>query len=592
LECLKRFGRRPAIAFEKISHQLTISAMKQNFLWLGAFLTIVFTVFAQEPSPSPSSDDFDVIVRGGTLYDGTGAKPLQADVAIRGDRIAGIGDFKSAKAKTVIDAKGLAVAPGFINMLSWSTESLIQDGRSQSEILQGVTTEIMGEGESMGPVNDRVREHQIREQTDIKYDITWNTLAEYLQYLETHGISCNVASFIGATTIREYVIGFEDKQPTPEQLDEMRELVRKEMEAGALGIGTSLIYPPAFYAKTEELIELCKVAAKYQGKYISHIRSEGNQLFEAVDELLRIAREANIPAELYHIKTAGKKNWSKEDQLLTRIERAQKKGLNVRANMYTYTAAGTGLDACLPPWTEDGGYPELFRRLRDPVMRAIIKAEAQVDSDEWENLYLAAGSPEKILLVGFKSEKLKPLTGKTLAEVAKMRGKDPIDTIMDLISEDESRIGTVYYLMSEENVKKELRKPWISFGSDEASQAPEAPFTKSNPHPRAYGNFARVLGKYVRDEKVLSMSDAIHRLSGLPATNLGLDRRGFLKEGMFADVVVFDPATITDHATFEKPHQYATGVKHVLVNGVQVIKDGEHTGAKPGRALWGPGKVK
>ena len=566
--------------------------MKQNFLWLGAFLAIVFAVIAKEPSPSPSSDDFDVIVRGGTLYDGTGAKPLQADVAIRGDRIAGIGDFKSAKAKTVIDAKGLAVAPGFVNMLSWSTESLIQDGRSQSEILQGVTTEIMGEGESMGPVNDRVREHQIREQTDIKYDITWNTLAEYLQYLETHGISCNVASFIGATTIREYVIGFEDKQPTPEQLDEMRELVRKEMEAGALGIGTSLIYPPAFYAKTEELIELCKVAAKYQGKYISHIRSEGNQLFEAVDELLRIAREANIPAELYHIKTASKKNWSKEDQLLTRIERAQKKGLNVRANMYTYTAAGTGLDACLPPWTEDGGYPELFRRLRDPVMRAIIKAEAQVDSDEWENLYLAAGSPEKILLVGFKSEKLKPLTGKTLAEVAKMRGKDPIDTIMDLISEDESRIGTVYYLMSEENVKKELRKPWISFGSDEASQAPEAPFTKSNPHPRAYGNFARVLGKYVRDEKVLSMSDAIHRLSGLPATNLGLDRRGFLKEGMFADVVVFDPATITDHATFEKPHQYATGVKHVLVNGVQVIKDGEHTGAKPGRALWGPGKVK
>ena len=566
--------------------------MKRNFFWLGAFLTIVFTMFARQPFPSTADANFDVIIRNGTVYDGTGAEPRQVDIAIRDDRIAGVGDFESAKANTVIDAKGLAVAPGFINMLSWSTESLIQDGRSQSEIRQGVTTEIMGEGESMGPVNDRVREEKIREQTDIKYDITWNTLAEYLQYLEKRGVSCNVASFIGAATIREYVIGYEDKQPTPEQLDEMRELVRKEMEAGALGIGTALIYPPAFYAKTEELIELCKVAAKYQGKYISHIRSEGNQLFEAVDELLRIAREANIPAELYHIKTAGKKNWSKEDQLLTRIERAQKKGLNVRANMYTYTAAGTGLDACLPPWTEDGGYPELFRRLRDPAMRAIIKAEAQVDSDEWENLYLAAGSPEKILLVGFKSEKLKPLTGKTLAEVAKMRGKDPIDTIMDLISEDESRIGTVYYLMSEENVKKELRKPWISFGSDEASQAPEAPFTKSNPHPRAYGNFARVLGKYVRDEKVLSMSDAIHRLSGLPATNLGLDRRGFLKEGMFADVVVFDPATITDHATFEKPHQYATGVKHVLVNGVQVIKDGEHTGAKPGRALWGPGKVK
>jgi N-acyl-D-amino-acid deacylase len=566
--------------------------MKRSLFWFGAFLTIMFATFAQEKSTSPGTGDFDLIIRGGSVYDGTGAKPQQADVVIRGDRIAGIGDFTSAKANTVIDAKGLAVAPGFINMLSWSTESLIQDGRSQSELRQGVTTEIMGEGESMGPVNDRVREHMLSTQSDIKYDIKWNTLAEYLQYLEKRGISCNVASFVGATTIREYVIGFEDKQPTPGQLEQMRELVRKEMEAGALGIGTSLIYPPAFYAKTEELIELCKVAAKYQGKYISHMRSEGNQLFEALDELLRIAREANIPAEVYHIKAAGRKNWPKQDELLTRIERAQKEGLKVRANMYTYTAAGTGLDACLPPWTEDGGYPALYKRLRDPATREKIKAEVQIDSDKWENLYLAAGSPDKILLVGFKSDKLKPLTGKTLAEVAKMRGKDPIDTAMDLIAEDESRIGAIYYLMSEENVKKQLRKPWISFGSDEASQAPEAPFTASNPHPRAYGNFARVLGKYLRDEKVISMSDAIHRLSGLPAINLGLDHRGFLKEGMFADVVVFDPATITDHATFEKPHQYATGVKHVFVNGVQVIKDGEHTGAKPGRALWGPGKVK
>ena len=566
--------------------------MKQNFLWAVAFLTIVLAMFAQERSQSPAPADFDVIIRGGTVYDGTGAAPRQADVAIRGDRIAAIGDLNTARARTIVDAKGLAVAPGFINMLSWSTESLIQDGRSQSEIRQGVTTEIMGEGESMGPVNDRVREHMLRAQTDIKYDIKWNTLAEYLQYLEKRGISCNVASFLGATTVREYVIGFEDKAPTPEQLDQMRELVRKEMEAGALGIGTSLIYPPAFYASTDELIELCKVAAKYQGKYISHMRSEGNQLIEALDELLRIAREANIPAELYHIKAAGQKNWSKEDELLPRIERAQKEGLNVRANMYTYTAAGTGLDACLPPWSEDGGYPALFKRLRDPATRKKIKAEVKIDSDKWENLYLAAGSPDKILLVGFKSDKLKPLTGKTLAEVAKMRGKDPIDTMMDLIAEDESRIGTIYFVMSEDNVKKEVAKAWISFGSDEASQAPEPPFTKSNPHPRAYGNFARVLGKYVRDEKVIPMKEAIHRLSGLPATNLGLDHRGFVKEGMFADVVVFDPATITDRATFEKPHQYAVGVKHVFVNGVQVIKDGEHTGAKPGRALWGLGKVK
>jgi N-acyl-D-amino-acid deacylase len=541
-------------------------------------------MFAQKPP------DFDVIIKGGTVYDGTGADPQQVDLAIRGDRIAGVGDFKTANAKIIIDATGLAVAPGFINMLSWSNESLIQDGRSESEIRQGVTTEIMGEGESMGPVNDRVREHMLREQSDIKYDIKWNTLAEYLKYLQSRGISCNVASFLGATTVREYAIGFEDKAPTPQQLDQMCDLVRKEMEAGALGIGTSLIYPPAFYAKTEELIELCKVAAKYQGKYISHMRSEGNQLLEALDELIRISRESRIPAEVYHIKAAGQKNWPKEDELLSRIEAAQKEGLKITADMYTYTAGGTGLDACFPPWTEDGGYPALFKRLRDPATREKIKAQVQTPSNDWENMYLAAGGPENIVLVGFKSEKLKPLTGKTLAEVAKTRTKDPIDTAMNLIAEDESRIGSIYFMISEENIKKELAKPWISFGSDEASQAPEGVFLKSNPHPRAYGNFARLLGKYVRDEKVLPMNEAIRRLSGLPATNLGLDHRGFIKEGMFADVVVFDPATISDRATFEKPHQYALGMKHVFVNGVQVLKDGEHTGAKPGRALWGAGK--
>jgi len=537
------------------------------------------------------AEEFDVIIKGGTVYDGSGSEGQHFDLAIKGDRIAGVGDFKNAKAKETVNATGLAVAPGFINMLSWSDQTLIQDGRSQSEIRQGVTTEIMGEGESMGPVNDRVREHMLREQKDIKYEIKWNTLAEYLQYLEKRGVSCNVASFLGATTVRENVIGFEDKAPTPQQLDEMRKLVRREMEAGALGIGTSLIYPPAFYGKTDELIELCKVAAKYQGKYISHMRSEGNRLLEAFDELLRIAREANIPAEIYHIKAAGQQNWGKIDNLLSGVESAQKEGLKIRANMYTYTAAGTGLDACLPPWTEDGGYPALFKRLRDPVTRDKIAAQVKTPTDEWENLYLAAGSPDKILLVGFKSQKLKPLTGKSLAEVAKIRGKDPIETIMDLIAEDESRIDTVYFLMSEENVKKEIVKPWISFGSDEGSQAPEGVFLKSNPHPRAYGNFARVLGKYVRDEKVITLPEAIRRLSAFPATNLGLDHRGFLKEGMFADVVVFDPATIADRATFEKPHQYAVGMKHVFVNGVHVIKDGEHTGAKPGRALWGPGKM-
>ncbi|HSV62886.1 MAG TPA: D-aminoacylase [Chthoniobacterales bacterium] len=538
------------------------------------------------------AEKFDVIIKGGTVYDGTGEKPRVTDVAIRGDRIAALGNFSAEQAKTVIDAKGLAVAPGFINMLSWSTESLIEDGRSQSEIREGVTTEIMGEGNSMGPLNDRMKERIVKEQGDIKYEIKWNTLSEYLRYLETRGISCNVASFLGATTVRDFVIGLEDKQPTPAQLEQMRQLVRQEMEAGALGIGTSLIYPPAFYAKTEELIELCKVAAKYKGKYISHMRSEGNQLLQAIDELLRISKEANIPAEIYHIKAAGQPNWNKADAMLAKIEDAQKAGLKITADMYTYTAAGTGLDACLPPWTEDGGYPALFKRLRDPATREKIKMEVQTPTDKWENLYLAAGSPEKILLSGFKSEKLKPLTGKSLAEVAKMRGKDPIETAMDLIAEDESRIDTIYFLMSEENVKKEIVKPWVSFGSDEASQAPEGNFMKSNCHPRAYGNFARVIGKYVRDDKVMTLEQAIRKLSGLPATNLGLDHRGFVREGMFADVVVFDAATVGDRATFEQPHQYAVGMKHVFVNGAQVLKDGEHTGAKPGKALWGPGKTR
>jgi N-acyl-D-amino-acid deacylase len=555
------------------------------FLFL---LTLPQVVVAQ----SAPAEKFDILIKGGTLYDGTGEKPRVTDVAIRGDRIDGVGDFPPDRAHTVIDAKGMAVAPGFINMLSWSTDSLIEDGRSQGEIREGVTTEIMGEGWSMGPLNDRMKAKVISEQKDIKYEIKWNTLAEYLRYLEQRGVSCNVASFIGATTIREHVIGLEDKQPTPEQLEQMRQLVRQEMEAGALGIGTSLIYPPAFYAKTEELIELCKVAAKYKGKYISHMRSEGNKLLEAIDELLRISKEAGIPAEIYHIKAAGQQNWKKADAMLAKIEDARKAGLKITANMYTYTAAGTGLDACLPPWTQDGGYPALFKRLRDPATQEKIAAEVRTPSDQWENLYLAAGSPEKILLSGFKSEKLKPLTGKSLAEVAKMRGKDAIETAMDLISEDESRIDTIYFLMSEENVKKEMAKPWVSFGSDEASQAPEGNFIKSNCHPRAYGTFARVLGKYVREEKVLTLADAIRKLSGQPATNLGLDHRGFVREGMFADVVVFDPATIGDKATFEKPHQYAVGMKHVFVNGAQVLKDGEHTGAKPGRALWGPGKAK
>lgn len=539
---------------------------------------------------SGGAEPFSCVIKNGTLYDGTGGPPRQADVGIRGDRIVAVGKLTDARAENTIDAKGMAVAPGFINMLSWSTESLLVDGRSQSEIRQGVTTEIMGEGWSMGPVNDRMKARILQEQGDVKFEIKWNTLAEYLRHLEQRGVSPNVASFLGATTVREFVIGLENKPPTPEQLDQMRALVRSAMEEGALGLGSSLIYAPAFYATTEELIELCKVAAQYQGKYISHMRSEGNRLTEAVGELIRISREAGIPAEIYHIKAAGEKNWPKMEGVLAMVEKARAEGLKITADMYNYPAAGTGLNAAMPPWALEGGYEALFARLKDPALREKLAAEMRTPSDEWENLYLSAGSADRLLLVGFKSEKLKPLTGKTLAEVARDRGKDPVETIMDLVLEDRSRVDTVYFLMSEENLKQQMKKSWVSFGSDEASQAPEGPFLKSNPHPRAYGNFARLLGKYVREEKVLSLAEAVRRLSGLPASNLGLDGRGLVKEGMFADVVVFDPKTIADRATFAEPHQYAVGMKHVLVNGVAVLKDGEHTGATPGRALSGPGK--
>lgn len=443
----------------------------------------------------------------------------------------------------------------------------------------------------MGPLTDKMKKEAKDAQGDVKYDIDWTTLSEYLQGLERRGVAPNVASFIGAATIREHVVGLEDKRATPEQMEQMRELVRKEMEAGALGIGSSLIYAPAIYSTTDELIELCKVAAKYKGKYISHMRSEGDRLLEGIDELIRISREAGVPAEIYHLKAAGESNWPKMDQAIAKIEAARKAGLKITADMYTYTAGATGFDACLPPWARSGGPEEVFKRIEDPEARTRILAEMKTKGD-WENICLSAGSPERILLIEFKTEALKPYTGKTLAEVAKLRGTSPEETVLDLVAQDRTRVGVVFFLMSEDNVRKQIKLPWVSFGSDAASMAPEPPFTRSSTHPRAYGNFARVLGKYVREEKAISLPEAIRRLSALPASNLGLDRRGLLRTGYFADVVVFDPATVADRATFENPHQYAVGVRHVLVNGTAVLKDGEHTDARPGRALHGPGKVR
>jgi N-acyl-D-amino-acid deacylase len=547
------------------------------------------TAGAAPPSPSPApATTYDVILRGGTIYDGSGHAPFTGDVAIQGDRIAAVGQLGDARGKTEIDVHGLAVSPGFVNMLSWATDSLIEDGRGQSDLRQGVTLEVMGEGASMGPLNEAMKKEAVAQQGDIKYPITWTTLGEYLEMLEKRGISPNVASFVGATTLRVHEVGYDNRPPTPEELDRMRALVRQAMEEGALGIGSSLIYAPAFYANTDELVALCKEAAPYGGMYISHMRSEGNRLLEGVDELIDIARRAGVPAEIYHLKAAGKQNWNKLDPVILKIEAARGAGTRITADMYTYTAGATGLDAAMPPWVQEGGLEAWIARMKDPEIRKRVQQEMSTPTDKWENLYLSAGA-EGTLLVAFKNDKLKPLTGKTLAEVAKMRGTSPEETAMDLVIEDDSRVGTIYFLMSEENVKRETELPWMSFGSDAEALAPEGVFLKSNPHPRAYGNVARLLGKYVRDEKSMALEEAIRKLSSQPATNLQIRERGFLKAGYFADVVVFDPATIADHATYDKPHQYATGVKHVFVNGVQVIKDGEHTGAKPGRFVRGPG---
>ena len=532
---------------------------------------------------------YDVILRNGMIYDGSGGQPYIGDVAFDGDVIVAMGDIGQATAPTEIDVQGLAVAPGFVNMMSWANESLIEDGHSQSDIRQGVTLEIMGEGESMGPLNDVMKAEMVRLQSDIHYDIEWTTLAEYLEYLEQRGISPNVASFIGAATPRSYVMGQDDRPPTAKELDQMRALVRQAMEDGALGVASSLIYPPGSFAETEELIALSKVAAQYDGMYISHMRDEGANMLEAVEELLTIAEEAEIGAEIYHLKSSGQSNWPLFDKALKMVERARAEGLQITADVYTYPAGSTGLNAAIPPWVQEGGFEASVERMKDPALRERIALEMGEHSDAWENMYLGAGTADNILLVGFKNDDLKPLTGKSLAEVAKMRGTDPRYTAMDLIIEDNSRIQAVYFTQSEDVVRKAITLPWVSFNSDEASLAPEGVFLKSNPHPRAYGSFARVLGKYVREEQLIPLEEAIRKLAALPALNMKIDRRGRLKEGFYADVVVFDPNTIQDNATFVKPHQYATGMIHVFVNGEQVLKDGEHTGATPGRVVRGPG---
>jgi N-acyl-D-amino-acid deacylase len=538
-----------------------------------------------------SAPQYDLVIRGGTILDGSGEAPFVGDLAISGDMIVAVGDLGTAEGTTEIDATGKAVSPGFVNLMSWATETMIEDGRAMSDILQGVTLEVMGEGTSMGPIPDTLKEWARSQQGDIQYEIEWTSLGEYLEFLESRGVSPNVASFIGATTARMNVLGFEDRSPTTAELERMQEIVREAMREGALGLASALIYTPGNFADTPELIALAQAAGEYDGIYISHLRSEGNQLLESLEELITIAREADVPAEIYHLKAAGEENHYKMDQVIQRVEEARGQGMRITADMYTYTAGATGLDAAMPPWSQEGGPEAWYGRLQDPETRRRIGLEMVTPTDEWENLFLAAGSPENVLLVGFKQDSLKYLTGKSLAEVSAMRGTSPEATAMDLVYQDQSRVGTVYFIMSEENVKKKIALPWTSFCSDAGAPAAEGIFLQSNPHPRAYGSFARLLGKYVREEEVIPLEEAIRKLSALPAENLGIRQRGRLEPGYFADVVVFDPGTITDHATFSEPHQYATGVVHVFVNGEQVVMDGEHTGAKPGRVVRGPGWI-
>jgi N-acyl-D-amino-acid deacylase len=560
-----------------------------NISKLSLFSSILLLLLTACDAPDNQAEPlYDLIIENGEIYDGNGGAPFTADIAINGDRIAAIGEFAATDAVQTIDATNLAVAPGFINMLSWATSSLIKDGRSQSDIRQGVTLEVFGEGSSEGPLSEVMKAQATANEEYGQTPIQWTTLDEYLEFLTSKGISTNVASFIGATTVRIHEIGYEDRPPTPDELERMQALVRQAMEDGAMGLGSSLIYAPAFYAQTDELIALAKVVGEYDGMYISHMRSEGNRLLEAIDELITIAREAGVAGEIYHLKMAGQENWDKFDAVVEKVESARAEGLAITADIYTYTAGSTGLDAGMPPWVQEGGYDAWAQRLQNPAIREQVLTEMTTPTDEWENLALAAG-PEGTLLVGFRNPSLRRYLGMTLAEVAAQRETSAAETAIDLVIEDGSRVQVVYFLMSEENVAKGIALPWVSFASDAQSLAAEGEFLEQSTHPRAYGNFARVIGKYVREDKVITLPDAIRKLTKLPATNLKIKERGELKQGYHADIVIFDPDQVQDHADFENPHQYSTGMQYVLVNGVPVLSEGEHTGALPGQVVRGPG---
>lgn len=547
---------------------------------LKAFVPVLLIFFG-----CSSPVKYDVLIRNGSIADGSGMPGFTGDIGIMSDTIAAIGDLKKAKGRTEIDASGMTVAPGCINMLSWAVESLIEDGRSMGDIVQGVTMEVLGEGDSWGPWSESMKQEMKASQGDIKYDIEWTTLGEYLDYLERKGVSTNIASFVGTSTLRIHVVGYDNRPPTAAEMDSMKLLVRQAMEEGAIGVSSALEYIPASFASTEELAELCRVAAEYDGMYISHIRNEDETFLEAIDYFLRVPHETGIRSEIYHLKQVGRTNWHKIDGAVAKIDSARAAGLHITADMYNYPASSTGLGIIMPEWVQEGGFEMWVARLKDPAVRKVVGPEIM------KTILRKQGSSEKVLVIGFDTDSLKYLQGKTLAAIAAMRGKSPGETVMDLVIDDNSNVTAVFFSMSEDNLRKQIAQPWMSFGSDGKSMTPEGVFLKSATHPRAYGNFARLLGKYVRDEQVITLEEAVYRLTTLPATNMKIEKRGALKEGYYADVVIFDPAKIQDHSTFEDPHQLSTGMTHVFVNGVQVLHDGEHTGATPGRVVRGPGYI-
>lgn len=555
--------------------------MKHSLKAIGATVAMLLVGASTPPR-------YDTVIRGGTIYDGSGGAPYTGDVAIEDGMIVAIGRV-TGTARATIDARGLAVAPGFINMLSWANESLIVDGRGMSDIMQGVTLEVMGEGTSVGPLNAVMAREAQNRQGDIKYPVRAGSFGANLDALVARGVSPNIASFVGAATVRIHELGEGDVDPTPAQLARMQALVRAAMNEGAMGVGSSLIYPPATFSETPELAALMQPAGACGGMYISHMRNESDDILTSIDEVIAIARASRAPAEIYHLKLAGRDNWGKLPQVIARIEAARASGVRITADMYNYTAGSTGFDAAMPPWVQAGGREAWIARLKNPTDRARVLAEMRGRPVGWENLLQQTGGADKVLLLAFRNPALKPLTGKTLAEVAASRGKTPEETVIDLVVEDGSRVQVAYFLMDEANVARQTALPWMSFGSDASSQAPEGVFLQSSTHPRAYGNFARLLGKYVRDARTTTLADAVRRLTSFPAGNLGLRQRGSLKPGYHADLAIFDPRTIGDRATYAAPQVYATGMRHVFVNGVQVLRDGVHTGAKPGQVVRGPG---